>query len=122
MHKSVLIKLFRALRGSWEWYILIAADVVLFKGSEQIRAVEEELHLSILLSLFLVSWLCIFIQHASLRLCDRLLATLLKQFKILSAFIPNFGPVVLHSLGHLLELPIVIVHGVVAALVCIPDF
>ena len=102
VHKSVLIKLFRALRGSWEWYILIAADVVLFKGSEQIRAVEEELHLSILLGLLLVSWLGILIQRVSLRLCDCLLATLFKQFKVLSALITDLSPIVFHSLGHLL--------------------
>ena len=102
LHKSVLIQLFRALGGARERYIiLIVADVVLFEGSEQIRAVEEELHLSILLGLLLVSWLCILIQRVSLRLCDCLLTTLFKQFKVLSALITDLSAIVFHSLGHL---------------------
>ena len=101
---------------------MIVVDVILFKGSEQIRAVEEELHLSILLGLLLVSWFYILVQRVGLRLRDRLLATLFKQFKVLSALIPDFSPIVFHSLSHLLELPIVIVHSVIAALVRIPDF
>lgn len=100
---------------------------VKFECLKQLRAFEEVLHLLVFLALVriddvLCPRLC-FIATCDKRVhvfSDSLVTALLKECHILAPFVADLDSEVSHTLSHLLELVIVIVDGLVAALVSVP--